>query len=166
MKVKVTWKCEANVTYLWHAILDWTSPLNKPEPLKELVCPLLIFFCLLRIQVKNFEKMRKIDHAALFYDVIFKMAARSQYLKIGTLFINISYMCDPSFIPFSGTRITIMPLQLRLKVIKGHWTLFQGHNIISKSRILILKMIGPSNTCTLVPWDPDDLDLSSWPVKI
>ena len=63
-------------------------------------------------------------------------------------------MCDPSFIPFSGTRITIMPLQLRLKVIKGHWTLFQGHNIISKSRILILKMIGPSNTYTLAPWAP------------
>ena len=82
------------------------------------------------------------------------MAAISHYLKIGTLFINVSYMCDPSFIPFSGTRITIMPLQLRLKVIKGHWTLFQGHNIISKSRILILKMIGPSNTYTLAPWAP------------
>ena len=41
-------------------------------------------------------------------------------LKIGTLFINVSYMCDPSFIQFSGTRITIMPLKFGLKVIKRH----------------------------------------------
>ena len=36
-------------------------------------------FCLVRIQVKNYDKRRE---AAFFYDVIFKMAVISYHLKI------------------------------------------------------------------------------------
>ena len=48
-------------------------------------------------------KMRKIVEAAFFYEIIFKMADILHDLKIGTFFVSLSYMCDPSFIPFSGT---------------------------------------------------------------
>ena len=57
------------------------------------------------------------------------MAAISRNSKIWTSLVNISYMCDPSYIPFSGARNMIMMLKYSLKVIQGH---IRSNNIISR----------------------------------
>ena len=52
-----------------------------------------------------------------FYGVIFKMATISRNLKIQTSFVSRSYICDSSFIPFSGSRNMIMVNYCDFKVI-------------------------------------------------
>ena len=111
-------------------------------------------FCSLRIQVNNFDKIRKNQLSRFF------LWCHFQNCRHITLFQNrdFIYKYKLHVWPIFYTIFRDKDYDYAIKIwVEGHQT---SLNVISrsqyhiKSRILILKLIGPLNTYTLVPWAP------------
>ena len=111
-------------------------------------------FCSLRIQISNLNKMRK-NQLCRF--VLWRHFQDGRHI---TLFQNrdFIYKYKLHVWPIFYTIFRDKDYDYAIKIwVKGHQT---SLNVISrsqyhiKSRILILKLIGPLNTYTLVPWAP------------
>ena len=110
------------------------------------------YFCSLKIQVNNFNKMRKNQLSRFFLWRHFQDCRHITLIENRDFIYKYKLHVWPIF--YTIFRDKDYDYAIKFEV-KGHQT---SLNVISrsqlhiKSRILILKMIGPSNTYTLAPW--------------